>query len=49
MCTIPHILVVIEDYKDLIPVIITFENKYGFESKFSKKRMTHIAGLTSSV
>ncbi|MFS7891881.1 hypothetical protein Hanom_Chr00s000409g01642931 [Helianthus anomalus] len=49
MCTIPHIPAVIEDYKDLIHVIITLENNMGYCKIVDKKIMTHIADLTSRV
>ena len=45
MCTIPHIPAVIEDYINLITVIITLENNLEYCKTVDKKRMTHIADL----
>ncbi|KAF5818424.1 hypothetical protein HanXRQr2_Chr02g0065081 [Helianthus annuus] len=45
LCTIPHIPAVIEDYKDLIPVIITLENNLEYCKTVDKKRMTHIISM----
>ncbi|KAJ0481799.1 hypothetical protein HanIR_Chr13g0646771 [Helianthus annuus] len=45
MYTKPHIPAVIEDYKDLILVIITLKTSRVLGKQFDKKRMTHIADL----